>query len=113
MVYIQVKNYEHFNKALPNWDTKDGKYIGSKAQYEKELKKGGFEPYDGSGQVERKKYIPSENIKKVLHDVKSLADKKGNIRPTTQLIDKMKSMGVSFNPKFMSNDLKGGIDATH
>lgn len=110
MVYVTVKNYEHFNKALPNWDTKDGKYIGSKAQYEKELAKGGFTPYDGSGKPTQKQWKPSEDLKKTLHDIKSLADKKGNIRPTTQMVDKMKKMGISFNPKFMTKELTGGIE---
>jgi hypothetical protein len=109
---IVVKNYQHVNRSLPNWDTPNGKYISSKKQYDEEMAKGGFQPYDGRGRSERKKWTPSPELRKVLNEVKLTADRKGNIQPTEKLVNKMKSMGVSFNPKIMSNDLKGGIDAS-
>jgi hypothetical protein len=46
MANIIVKNYEHFNRSLPNWDTPKGKWIGSRAQYEKELAKNGFVSFE-------------------------------------------------------------------
>lgn len=109
---IIIKNYEHINKSFANWDTPNGKYIGSKKQYQEEMAKGGFKPYDGSGSPQHKKWEPSDDLRKTLNEVKSMADKKGNINIATnsRLVDKMKSMGMSFNPKFMTNDLKGGID---
>jgi len=111
---IIVKNYEHINRSLPNWDTPNGKYISSKRQYQEELAKGGFTKYDGSGRPEQKKWQPSENLQKALHEVKSMADKKGNvdIANNGRLVDHMKKMGMSFNPKFMPKGLKGGIDAS-
>ena len=109
---IIVKNYEHINSALPGWDTPKGKYIGSRQQYEKELKKGGFEPYDGKCRQEQKKWIPSEKLQKSLYQLKDRADKKGNLRVDDGLVRQMKDMGICFNPKIMSNDLKGGIDAS-
>jgi hypothetical protein len=109
-----IKNYEHINRSFGNWDTPNGKYISSKKQYQEEMAKGGFKPYDGSGSPQQKKWTPSEDLHRTLHEVKNMADKKGriDIATNTRLVEKMKSMGMSFNPKFMTNDLKGGIDAS-
>ena len=110
---IIIKNYEHVNRSLPNWDTPNGKYIGSRKQYENELKKSGLEPYNGRGQPTHKKWVPSQDLHRALGEVKAAADRRGNINLSThgRLVDKMKKMGVSFNPSFMTDDLKGGIDA--
>jgi hypothetical protein len=109
MTYIIVKNYEHFNRSLPNWDSPKGKYIKNKKQYEEEMAKGGFKPYKETSPKESK-WIPSEDLKRTLGDFKQMADRKGKIHLGSKAIEKMKSMGVSFNPKIMTNDLKGGID---
>lgn len=108
---IIVKKYEHFNRALPNWNSPQGKYIGSKRQYEEEMARGGFIPFK---EVEPKtsKWIPSADLQKTISEVKSMADRKGNIYPTEKYVRKLKSMGVNINPKFMTKDLKGGIDAS-
>ncbi len=107
---IIVRNYEHVNRALPNWDTPNGKYISSKKQYEEELAKGNFVPFKEVPSKESK-WVPSADLKKTLYQVKEMGDSKGNIKPTEKLVKKMKKMGISFTPKFMTNDLKGGIDA--
>ena len=109
---IVVKNYEHINRSFGNWDTPQGKYIKSKAQYQDEMARGGFKPYDGSGTPNRKEYKGSEDLKKTLYEVQKMADKKGNIHIANngRLVEKMKKMGITFNPKFMTNELKGGIE---
>jgi hypothetical protein len=103
---IIVKNYEHINRSFDGWDTPRGKYISSKKQYMEEMAKGGYKPYDGSGSPQQKKWKPSEDLHKALAEVKSMADKKGNINIATngRLVEKMKSMGMSFNPKFMPKE---------
>lgn len=114
MLNIIVKNYEHFNKALPNWDSPQGKYIGSKAQYDKEMKKGGFEQYDGKGRYEQKKWKPSDEVKRDLYQLKQMSAKDGRIDPVNREAAKrlMEKNGIRFNPKIMSSDLKGGVDAS-
>ena len=61
---IIVKNWENINRSFSNWDTPTGKYISSKRQYESELAKGGFTPYDGKGREDQKKWKPSDNLQK-------------------------------------------------
>jgi hypothetical protein len=109
---ILIKNYEHINRSFPNWDTPQGKYIKSRKHYEEELSKGGFKPYDGSGRAEQKKWQPSDNLQRNINQLKSRADKKGNLKVDDGMVRQLKDMGVSFNPKFMTNDLKGGIDVS-
>ena len=104
-VAIIVKKWEHYNRSFSNWDTPYGKYIGSKKQYDEEMAKGGFVPYrEVSPKVN--KWVPSVDLKKTLGEIQGQKEVGG------RLIDKMKSMGISFNPKFIPKDLKGGIDAT-
>lgn len=115
MPNIIVKNYEHFNRSFSGWDhpTK-GKWIGSRSQYEKEMAKGGFTAYDGSGKTEQKKWVPSNDVRKDLNILKDMAGKDGRI-PSTNIEGAKKLMekhGVRFNPKFMTRDLQGGIDAS-
>ena len=109
---IIVKSYEHFNRSFSNWDTPRGKYISSKRQYLEEMAKGGFSAYDGKGKPEQKKWVPSESVKKSIYQLKSRADKKGNLKVDDGMVRQMKDAGVCFNPKIMTNDLKGGIDAS-
>lgn len=108
---IIVKRYDHFNKSFGNWDSPNGKYISSKKQYQEEMAKGGFEPYDGK-KAERKTWQPSTKLQKSLAQLKDRCDSKGKLRVDDGSVRLMKDMGVNFNPKIMSNDLKGGIDAS-
>lgn len=108
---IIIKNYEHINRSFGNWDTPRGKRISSKKQYMEEMAKGNFVSYDGSGKPEQKKWQPSEKVQKALYQLKDRADKNGKLYVDDGLVRQMKDVGVCFNPKIMSNDLKGGIDA--
>jgi len=116
MPNIIVKNYEHYNRAM-------GKYITSKKHYENEMAKGGYVPYEQCQQqvantLEKQKYKGvSEKTEKFCHQVKSLADKKGNIQWSNKLIKGLKEHGVDYTPyttlpKHYRVDLdtdKGGI----
>lgn len=94
MPNIIVKNYEHFNRAL-------GKYITSKAQYEREMVKGGFVSFEKGEQMaaknrtERQKYDGlSPDKMKFLHQVKDMADKKGNIKISDRFVEGLKEHKV-------------------
>ena len=94
-MHIIVKHYEHFNRSFKNWDSPKGKYISSKKQYQEEMAKGGFVPYEsGDHQPKRKEYKPSEATLKFLHQVKDMADKKGNLPITTTFVKKLQDMKV-------------------
>ena len=115
MVYIHIKNYEHYNKSLPNWDIPKGKYISSKAHYERELAKAGLVPYD---QVQadpnhgRKDYKLSEKTMKFLHQVKDTADKKGNIKISDRFVKGLKEHGVKVDCQWdkLPKHLQGGFN---
>ena len=103
MVNIIVKRYEHTNRSFSGWNTPKGKHIGSKKQYEEEMARGGFVPYR-EAEPKSMKWMPSADLKKTLGEMQGQKEVGG------RLIEKMKKMGVTFNPKFMTDDLKGGID---
>jgi hypothetical protein len=100
-VGIVVKNYAHYNRAM-------GKYIGSKKEYEQEMVKGGYVPFEKAEQMaeaarERntKKYDGlSESKMRFLSQVKDLADKKGNIRTTDRFIKGLKEHGVKVDVNY-------------
>ncbi len=98
---IIVRNYEHVNRSLPNWDTPKGKYISSRRQYEDELKRGGFVAYeDGLRIAEQSSKIEykglSTQAENVIKAARLSSDRKGRIKPSDRLIDGMKSVGVKF-----------------
>ena len=122
MANIIVRNYEHFNRSLPNWDTPKGKWIGSRAQYEKELAKNGFVSFEegeklaASGRKTLHKDYDglSPQAMAVCKAAKDQADKKGNLKPSSRLIDGMKKAGVCFDldklPKHYRDVDTGGFD---
>jgi hypothetical protein len=97
-VGIIVKNYQHFNRALD-------KQITSRAHYEREMAKGGFVSFEKGEQMvaknrtEQQKYngLSPEKMK-FLHQVKDMADKKGNIRISDRFVEGLKKHKV-INPK--------------
>jgi hypothetical protein len=101
MANIIVRNYEHYNRALPNWDSPRGKYIGSKKQYEYEMKKAGMVSQDEGDRMvqeskkESKKYNGlEEKTMRFIHSIKDTADKKGNIKISDRYVKGLKEIGV-------------------
>ena len=95
MANIIVKNYEHFNRSLPNWDTPKGKYIKSKSHYESEMKKAGMVRSDSFGQVSQPKlkdYNLSDKARAILGSVR--ADKNGKVQLSGRQIQAMKEIGA-------------------
>ena len=115
---IIVKSYEHFNRALPNWDSPKGKYISSRAQYEKERARNGFVPFEVAERSKVDNHKPYDGISneamEVCRAAKDMADKKGNLRIGSVLQKKMESVGVSFDmsklPKHYQDVPTGGIE---
>ena len=91
MVGIIVKNYEHFNKALPNWHSPKGRYISSKKQYIEECKRAGLEPYREPEKREVK-LKPNEDTISFLNSLR--ADKKGKVKLSDKQVDFMVSKGA-------------------
>ena len=97
MPNIIIKNYEHFNKALPNWDSPKGKYIRSKAHYQEELAKSGMKQVEEVGQVsspKRKEYTLSPKAREIINSSSRIKDKNGNVKLSDRQIDAMRSMGA-------------------
>jgi len=87
MVYIIVKEYSHYNKALPNWHSPKGRYISSKKQYYDEVRQAGLIPYEQAEEIRRdneeiakKNRGYSKDTIQFLESVSSKADKKGKVR---------------------------------
>lgn len=96
-MHIIVKNYEHFNRSMGNWDTPKGKYIKSKSQYENEMAKQGLKPVEQFGQVSeasRKEYKLSEKARAIIESARSSKDSKGRVKLSDRTIDAMKSIGA-------------------
>jgi ribosomal protein S21 len=111
MANIIVKNYEHFNRALPNWNSKKGKHISSKKQYVEECKKAGLEPYREPA-VRENKPEASKETRQFLNSVKDNADKKGNVKLSDRQIDYMIKKGAIKDrdtyQKHLPNDYQKG-----
>ena len=93
---IIVKNYEHINKALPNWDTPQGKYIKNKDHYDRCMKEAGMVSEDkaSSSGPKLKEYEISNKARDIINSAKASKDKNGNIKLSDRTIDAMKSIGA-------------------
>lgn len=108
---IKVKNYEHFNRAL-------GKHIFSKRQYQDEMARGGYIPFEEGEHLanknRRESYKPYDKpSKEALDLIRNInmksPDKNGKIKLSDREIDAMKKVGVNFQFKFQPETLKGGF----
>ena len=112
MPNIIIKNYEHFNRSLPNWDSSKGKYIKNKDHYDSEMKKAGMVQVDQAGQVGKptlKDYKLSDKARAILQTVKQSADSKGRVKLSDRTIQAMKEIGaIKTKSHPMENNLPGG-----
>jgi len=76
---IIVKNYEHYNRSFANWDTPYGKYISSRADYEREMAKQGMVKANEEIKEASTPYVFSKDGQALLEAGKNAADSKGNI----------------------------------
>ena len=110
---IKVKNYAHYNRAL-------GKYISSKAQYQKEMAKAGCVSFAEGERIAKrarernhKDYSLSKKARDIIQTVNS-KDRK-HFKADDRLIDAMKDVGVSFDMQHCPKHYqpKGGFDASN
>jgi len=94
MPNIIVKNYEHINQSLPNWDTPKGKYIKNKDHYDREMKKAGMVTLDKISTRKEKEYVLSDKARGIINSASMIKDKKGNIKLSDRQIDAMKETGA-------------------
>lgn len=98
MPNIIIKNYEHFNTALPNWNTPKGVYIKTKDQYDRAMKEANMVSYDEmhrraqSNKDKRTEYKPSEKALAIMKHAINSADKKGNVKLSGRAIEGLKEM---------------------
>jgi len=89
---IVVKDYEHFNKALPNWDSKQGKYISSKSHYENEVRKAGLTKFTEPTNSHNPTPKADKETRTFLNSLN--ADSKGNVKLSDRQIDYMIKSGA-------------------
>jgi len=103
---IIVKQYEHYNSAFRNWDSPThGKYISSKAHYEKALAEEGMitqKEADRQGLntgPKRKEYTITPDTQALIESVKQSADKKGRVKVSDRAIEALnrKKREAKFN----------------
>jgi len=112
---IKVTKYEHFNKALPNWNTPQGRYIRTKKQYKEELARANCVPIaEGrelaakAKQAGHRPYTLSRKAVEVIQAINNTKpDKHGKVTFSDRTIDGMREVGVNLKrPKDLG--LKGG-----
>ena len=103
--HIQIKNYEHFNRAM-------GKQIRNKAHYEEEMKKGGYCTFEQGEKLASKNRAEHKDYKGLSSKAKAVVDtvrqqNKKNFKLSDRAIDAMKDLGVKFTRKNLPIDRRG------
>lgn len=86
---VIVKNYEHFNRSLPNWDTPKGVYVRSKAHYERLCQEANMVPASQTKTVTRKEYSLSKEAQSIIASAQIRADGKGRVQLSDRTIAAM------------------------
>tara|TARA_R110000868_G_scaffold98057_3_gene269919 strand:+ start:341 stop:700 length:360 start_codon:yes stop_codon:yes gene_type:complete len=98
MPAIIVKNYEHFNKALPNWNTPHGVHVKNKDHYDRLMKESGSITYEEAKQradsKKMKEYALSSEGKSILAAARMTKDSKGNVKLGDKTVAAMIKIGA-------------------
>ena len=100
MVSIIVKNYSHFNRSFRKWDSPKGRYISSRADYEKAMKEEGMIPYEQAKDIaekikEQREEYPNKLSPKAMSLLTSVNVKKdGKIKLSDRQVDRLQEIGV-------------------
>ena len=94
---IIIKDFKsHYNVAL-------GKVVTSQRQYNEEIKRGGYIPYEQAQEqtaatlAKRNEFHISKDAQDWMRDVKSSSDRKGNVKLSDRQIAAMKERGTMTN----------------
>ena len=92
---IIVKNYQHINSALPNWNTPKGVLVKSKDHYDKLCKEAGMVPYEKNNSGPKlKDYNLSSKAKAIIEAAKNAKDSKGRVKLSDRTVDALKDIGA-------------------
>jgi len=107
---IIVRSFKpHYNQAL-------GKVVTSQRQYNEEIKRGGYIPYEECQQrvdnnlAKQAVFGVSDEAKSWMRDVQASADKKGNVRLSDRQIDVLKSKGQTVDRRLPEHYAQKGVD---
>ena len=98
---INVKSYEHFNRSFKDWDSPNGKYISSKAHYERTLAEQNMmthEQLEKRGvykKPQHKGYKLSHKAKALMESIKQRTDSKGNVKLSGRQLDALHNVDHS------------------
>jgi hypothetical protein len=115
---IIVKNYEHYNRAFSGWDSPQGKYISSKADYQRKLDEQGMvtcEEAERQGLntgAKRQAYVITPETQQLIESVKQTVDSRGNIHPGDRAIEAITAKQPKYNSEALPESLptEGGIE---
>lgn len=97
-VEIIVKSYQHFNRALPNWNTPKGVYVKNKDHYDRLVKENNMISHDDmQRQAESKKlkdYKFSQEGWEIVKAAKNSKDSRGNVKLSDRTIAAMIKKGA-------------------
>jgi hypothetical protein len=100
---IIVKNYEHHNRAFSGWDSPQGKYISTKAEYQRELDRQGMitceeaEKRGLNSGAKRHEYKITEDTQQLIENVRMTADANGKIKPGDKAVE---ALNAKINKKY-------------
>lgn len=94
-------DYAHVNRALPNWDTPNGKIVKNKDHYDRLMKEAGMISYDKAQEMatgpKRKEYKLTDESRALINAAKALADKNGKVKLSGRMIEAMMKKGIVGN----------------
>ena len=86
-VGIIVKNYNHVNRSLPNWDCPTGRIVRNKDHYDRLCKENGMVSFEQAqemaekGRVAKTKdYKLSAQSEEIIREARLKSDRKGNVK---------------------------------
>ena len=95
--------------------------VQGKEHYKLLMARGGLVPFEEAQQMasnantksKSEGYKPTPELEAFMREVKQCADKKGNVKLSGRMVEKMKSFGVSFDsclPDYLKNaPIEGGV----
>lgn len=98
MPAIIVKSYEHFNKALPHWDTPHGVHVKSKDHYDRLMKENNMITQEEANRRNESKQLKAYTLSKESRDIIAAAklktDSKGRLTLGQKMVEKMVEKGI-------------------
>jgi hypothetical protein len=102
-VSIIVRKHSTSRRFHPHYNSALGKYIHTKEDYLREMKSGGFEPYDPNVKEKGiKKHQMSPWVREVTNSIKEHT-KRGKFEPSGRLINEMKRRGCLYTKQQMAD----------